>query len=179
MKKLDIRSIVLCALFVAVCAVCAALYIPSPVPFSLQIFGVFLSAFLLGCRRGTLAVTCYILLGAVGVPVFAGFRGGLSVIMSATGGFILSFPLVSFFTAYVSKKSTSKYNRLVGGCAGLILCYTVGTIWFIAITLSQGGVVNILSVMAVCVLPYIIPDILKLLLADLLTKRLKPLVENL
>lgn len=82
------------ALFAVLMAVCAWISIPVPkpmVPFSMQTFAVFAALAVLGGRRGTYAVSAYLLLGAVGLPVFAGFRGGLSVLLGSTGGYLIGF----------------------------------------------------------------------------------------
>ena len=86
MRTVDMAYI---ALFAVVMAVCAWISIPAAVPFTLQTFGVFLAVGLLGGKRGTLAVLIYLLLGAVGIPVFAGFNGGLGYMLGATGGYIV------------------------------------------------------------------------------------------
>ncbi|MDQ4126909.1 MAG: biotin transporter BioY, partial [Actinomycetota bacterium] len=81
------------ALMAAVTAVAAQITIPlpfSPVPFTLQVPAVVLSGLLLGPRYGAVAQAIYVLLGAVGVPVFAGFKGGLGIIFGPTGGYLLS-----------------------------------------------------------------------------------------
>ena len=84
------RDMALCALFAALLAVCAWLVIPiGDVPFTLQTFGVFAALGLLGGKRGTIAIAVYLLLGAVGAPVFAGFKGGPGALFGATGGCLL------------------------------------------------------------------------------------------
>ena len=87
--KISIRDIAYIAVFTALMAVCSWISIPTAIPFTLQTMGVFLAVGLLGGKRGTLAVTAYVLLGAVGAPVFANFSGGLGVLMGQTGGYIL------------------------------------------------------------------------------------------
>ena len=79
------------AIFAVVMAVCSWISIPMTVPFTLQTFGVFMAVGVLGGKRGTLAVLVYILLGVVGVPVFAGFSGGIGVLLNTTGGYIVGF----------------------------------------------------------------------------------------
>lgn len=85
------RDMALIAAFAAVITVCAWISVPAAVPFTLQTFAVFLAVGLLGGKRGTIAVAVYILLGAVGVPVFSGFNGGLGALLGITGGYILGF----------------------------------------------------------------------------------------
>ena len=79
------------ALFAVLLTVCAWISVPLPVPFTLQTFAIFAALGILGGRRGTWAVAVYLLLGAVGLPVFSGFRGGLGALLGTTGGYILGF----------------------------------------------------------------------------------------
>ena len=90
MKTLDM---VCTAMFAVIMAVCSWISIPAMVPFTLQTFGVFLAVGTLGGKRGSLAVLIYLLLGAVGLPVFSGFAGGLGYMMGSTGGYIIGFLL--------------------------------------------------------------------------------------
>jgi len=92
--RLGIRDLTLIALFTALTAVCAWISVPVPAPFvqfTMQTFAVFAVLLVLGGKRGTYAVTAYLLLGAVGAPVFSNFRGGLGVLLGTTGGYILGF----------------------------------------------------------------------------------------
>ena len=79
------------AIFAVLMAICSWISIPMAVPFTLQTFGVFMAVGILGGKRGTFAVLIYIILGAIGVPVFAGFSGGIGVLLSSTGGYIIGF----------------------------------------------------------------------------------------
>ena len=78
-------------LFAVVIAICSWISIPTVVPFTLQTFAVFLAVAVLGGKRGTLSVIVYVLLGAVGLPVFSGFKGGIGVLLNTTGGYIIGF----------------------------------------------------------------------------------------
>lgn len=79
------------AIFAVLIAICSWISIPMTVPFTLQTFGVFMAVGVLGGKRGSLAVLVYILLGVIGVPVFAGFSGGLGILLNNTGGYIIGF----------------------------------------------------------------------------------------
>ena len=89
-RTLDIVYIAVCA---ALMAVCSWIQIPTVVPFTLQTFAVFFAVYFLGGKKGTLAVFIYILLGMVGLPVFAGFKGGFGALFGMTGGYIMGFIL--------------------------------------------------------------------------------------
>ena len=90
-KGLTTRDITYIGIFAALMGVCSWISIPAPVPFTLQTMGVFLALWLLGGKKGTMAIACYILMGAIGLPMFAGMTGGMSVILGTTGGYIVGF----------------------------------------------------------------------------------------
>ena len=81
LRTRDLTYVALCAVLIAVCA---WISIPAPVPFTLQTFGIFAALTLLGGRRGCYAVAVYLLLGLVGLPVFAGFQGGIGALLGTT-----------------------------------------------------------------------------------------------
>ena len=111
MKKLTVRDLVLCALMAALLAVCAWISFPVlEIAYTLQTFGVFFALLVLGGARGTLAILVYILLGAVGLPVFTGFRGGIDALLGVTGGYILGF----LFTGLVYWLVTGLLGRKLG-----------------------------------------------------------------
>ena len=93
-NRLSVRDMAFIAAMSAVIAVCAWITIPLAVPFTLQIFGVFMALRLLGGKKGTLSILVYIALGAVGLPVFSGFQGGIGVLAGPTGGDIAGVPLM-------------------------------------------------------------------------------------
>jgi hypothetical protein len=107
-SKAALLDLVFVALFAAVMTVCAQIQIPfGEVPFTLQTLGVFIAASLLGWKRGTLSVIVYVLLGLAGVPVFAGFSGGIGVLFGPTGGYIIGF----IFTALIVGLMTEKLGK--------------------------------------------------------------------
>ncbi len=123
------RDLVLVGLFAAIIAVCAQISLPLPfttVPFSLQIFAVFLTGAILGKRLGVLALIVYLLVGAVGIPVFAGFTGGLDRITGATGGYLLSYPIAVYLIGSIYEKSEDFTFRFIGMLLGLIVIYNMG-----------------------------------------------------
>ena len=166
-----ILSITETALMSAVIAVCAFVTVPSAVPFTLQTFGIFLALRILGAAKGTVSVIIYIAAGAAGLPVFSGFRGGVSVIAGPTGGYILGFiPLCLVYLA-AQKLTKGKKAEVCALATGLFVCYAFGTLWFAAVS-GQKGIIHILSL---CVFPFIIPDAVKLALAVIAGDRIKKL----
>ena len=99
------RDMALIALFAALIAICAWISIPAPVPFTLQTMAVFLAVGLLGGKRGTIAVAVYIMLGAVGLPVFSGFNGGIGALLGPTGGYLIAYPLMALLIALILNKT--------------------------------------------------------------------------
>ena len=157
------RNMVRCALFAALIAVCGWISVPvSDIAFTLQTFGIFLTLGLLGGKRGSAAVLIYLLLGAAGMPVFSGFRGGIGVLAGVTGGYLWGFLL-----AGLAYRALERYGKLPAMIAGQIVCYVCGCLWFY---LYAGG--GLLLIIGRCVLPYLIPDAIKIALAYMLTRRL-------
>ena len=165
------------AIFAVIMAICSWISIPMEVPFTLQTFGVFIAVGILGGKRGTLAVLVYILLGAVGVPVFAGFTGGIGVLFNTTGGYIVGF----LFSALVMWGFEKFFGRkpvvqIISMLAGLVVCYAIGTIWFMVVYSSANGAVGLGVVLGWCVIPFIIPDLVKIALAFVLSRKLRQYV---
>lgn len=174
MKKLSgISEIALASLFTALLAVCAIITVPAPIPFTLQTFALFLIAGLLPFRSAFLCVLAYILLGAAGLPVFAGFGAGFGVLLGPTGGYIFGF-LVFLVVQTLIYRITAKKRLLLSLVIGLLACYLCGISWYLVYAPSE----TILSAAAVTLLPFIIPDAVKLFLAMLIIKRVKKIYES-
>ena len=169
-----IRNIVFTALFVAVIVVCSQIIIPlGQVPVTLQTVGVFLSAAVLGARWSCVSVLIYILLGMIGLPVFSGFSSGVGYLLGPTGGYIIGF----FFMAVVVGVITEKLGKGTGVLAvamvlGLLVCYAFGTAWF-CVAMKSDFIYGLLW----CVVPYVIPDIIKIVFSVLMVKRLSEAVK--
>ena len=174
-KVLDLVYI---AIGAALIAICSWISIPTAVPFTLQTFAIFFVLLALGGERGTLATLVYVLLGAVGVPVFAGFSGGIGVLLGNTGGYIIGFLFTGLiyilFTKFFKKNIVMKVVALV---LGLAVCYAFGTAWFMHVYMKSSGEVGLLTVLGWCVFPFIIPDLLKLALAVVISKRIEPVIK--
>lgn len=168
------RDIVYMSVFTAMISICSWISIPASIPFTLQTMGVFTTVGLLGGKRGTLTVLTYILLGAIGIPVFAGFTGGVSVLLGTTGGYIMGFLLSALLMWGI--ETIMGRNQIVlafSMVAGLIVCYVFGTAWFMLIYTQHSGVIGLSTVLGLCVIPFIIPDLIKIGVALFLTNRLK------
>ena len=161
-------------IFAVLIAVCSWISIPAAVPFTLQTFGVFMAVEVLGGKRGTMAVLVYILMGAVGIPVFAGFQGGIGVIFNTTGGYIVGF-LCSALIVWAAESLFGKKPlvRLLSMAAGLIACYALGTIWFMVVYGRTTGAVGLMTVLGWCVIPFIIPDLVKIGLAYFISRKIR------
>ncbi len=176
------RDIILVGVFAALIAVCSWISIPGPVPFTLQTFAVFLAVALLGGKRGILCVLVYLLLGLIGVPVFAGFGAGPGKLLGLTGGYLLGFlPCAGVMWAMegaVNGKAAK--NRIVRALllalsmlAGLLVCYAFGTAWFVQVYAKTKGAITVAGALSMCVFPFLPFDLLKIALAVVLTDRLR------
>ena len=169
-RRTATRSLVLCALMAALTAICSQIQIPLPmVPINLALFAVHLSGALLGWKYGALSMVVYALLGVIGVPVFAGFGSGPAVLFGKTGGYILGYILCALIVGALSRKFAFNFKTLcLSMVLGVAVCYTFGTIWFMAVT----GL-NLATSMSYCVIPFLPGDAVKILLAVFLALRLR------
>lgn len=176
-RTINVRSMCYVGVFVALMAVCSWIAVPTAVPFTLQTLGVFLAVGLLGGKLGTAAVVVYVLLGAFGLPVFANFSGGAGVLLSNTGGYIIGFIFSALFMwAMEHLLGRRTWVLLVSMLAGLVICYAFGTAWFMLLYMRTTGPVGLVTVLGWCVFPFVLPDLLKILLAMTITARLRPYV---
>jgi len=166
------RSVWLCtaALFAALTAVGSWISVPSAVPFTLQSFIVYLMLLLLPPACSLLSIAVYLFLGAVGLPVFAGFQGGLSVLLGPLGGFLWGFlGMALIFRLWNPKTSRT---RLICAVVGTLLCYALGTVQYTLYTAPT--LEGFVSALLFTVVPFVVVDALKLLLAWQIAKRLRP-----
>ena len=168
-----VRDLCYIALMAALMAVCSWITVPfGPVPFTMQTFAIFAALLLLGGKRGTLAITLYLCLGLVGLPVFSGFQGGPGVLLGTTGGYIIGFIGSALVYWLVTAKLGNRTPVVACGCLlGLLVCYAFGTAWFLALYTSTKGPISLAAALAACVVPFIVPDLLKIALAVLLARR--------
>ena len=173
-KTLDMVYIAISA---ALIAVCSWISIPTTVPFTLQTFAVFFVLLALGGRRGTIAAVVYVLLGAVGLPVFAGFKGGIGALLGNTGGYILGFILMGLIYMLITKIMGEKtVVTIIALVIGLAVCYAFGTAWFMYVYMRDTGAVGVMTVLSWCVIPFLLPDLLKMALAFVISKRVRPML---
>lgn len=167
------------AIFAVLMAVCSWIAVPTTVPFTMQTFGLFLTIGVLGGKRGTLAILIFILLGAVGIPVFSGFTGGLGILFGTTGGYIIGF-IFSGLVMWAMEKLIGRktWALALAMVLAMIVYFTFGTAWFMAVYGRTVGPIGLSAVLGWCVLPFVIPDILKMMLALMLCGRLSRMIEK-
>ena len=175
----SIQKVVMTGMLAAVMAVMSQIQFPLPsgVPVTMQTFAMALAGYILGWKYGLASTAVYILLGAIGVPVFAGFSGGLGILLNNTGGYIIGF----LFSALVMWAMESLWGKkpviqILSMVVGLIVCYAMGTIWFMVVYTKTSGAVGLGTVLGWCVIPFIIPDLVKIALAFVLSRRVRKLV---
>ena len=180
-KTITTYNMVLIAVSAALITICSWITIPiGPVPFTLQTLGILAVLMTIGGKRGTIAILVYLLLGLVGVPVFAGFKGGAASLLGPTGGFLVGFilsgALYFILEKFVFKRlMTTMPRRMLFGIVNSLIfevvLYTVGVIWFMTVYAAKTGPIGLRAVMEMCVIPFIIPDIVKLIVAVLIGER--------
>ena len=169
-----VLDMVYTAMFAAVICICSIVSVDiGTVPVTLQTFAICIAAAILGWKRGTVSVLVYVLLGAVGLPVFAGLKGGIQILTGPTGGYIIGF----IFTAVIVGSAAEIFDRkliplVISMALGILVCYAVGTPWFMYVTKMDFA----LS-LGFCVTPFIPFDAIKIVLATVIVNRLNKAVK--
>jgi len=160
-NKLSSREIVISGMFAALTAILSQISLPLPsgIPLTLQTFAVALTGYTLSHRLATAAISIYIIIGSWGIPVFSGFRGGLSVLAGPTGGFIIGFVFTAFFCGLGAVRSRKTAAMLLG-TAGVLLCHLTGALHFTA----QSELSFSKTLMTIN-LPYLVKDIACIVIA--------------
>ena len=176
-KEYRTIDLVYIALGAVLIAICSWISIPTTVPFTMQTFAIFFVLSALGGRRGTMAIIIYVLLGAVGVPVFAQFTSGIGILLGSTGGYIVGFVFMGLvYRLIVHLLGKKLWAEILAMAAGLAVCYAFGTAWFMVVYARTNGAVSLAMVLGWCVIPFVIPDLVKLGLALALARRLSPVL---
>ena len=159
-------------MFSAIIAVCSWITIPSAVPFTLQTLGIFLATGVLGAKWGSVSVLVYIMLGAAGLPVFSNFQGGVGALFGQTGGYIWGF-LLGVLVMWLCESVFGKSDVIfaISAVSALIISYVAGTLWFAFV--STDGNADFANAFRVCVLPFVIFDLIKIIAAMYISKRIK------
>jgi len=172
-KKLNIKLMVQIALVTALLCILCPWQIPlafSPVPISLAIFAVFIAVYAIGWKWGTVATLLYILIGLVGVPVFAGFGSGFPKLAGPTGGYIIGYLCVSIVAGLAIDKFENKvWIHIIGMVIGVALCYVLGTFWFLQVLSDK----TLAEAMTMCVIPFIPADAVKIVVAAIVGPMLR------
>ena len=177
-KKLKTIDIAYIGIFVALIAVCSWISIPLAVPITLQTMAVCITAGLLGTKKSVMAIVAYILLALIGVPVLSGFSSGIGVVFGITGGYIIGFVFTAIIVGIMVKLLGKKvWVYALSMFIGIAVCYAFGTVWFIIYNNGNGEAVTIGAALSMCVVPFIIPDIVKIAVATILCKRLDKYVK--
>ena len=164
--KKNIQNIILSALFAAIIALLSQIYIPTPfgVPLTLQTYAVAFCGYFLGAKWSAVSVAVYIFTGAVGLPVFSQFKGGLGALFSISGGYIIGFLFLGLFCGFC-KKTKLIINKILLSAAGLTLCHLIGVLWLSFV--SKG---SISSAFAASSLIFVLKDIISIILAYISSK---------
>ncbi len=166
LKTTDIVRISLSA---ALLCLCSWITVPGVVPYTLQNLGVVMFSAVLGGKNAVIAVLVYLLCGGIGLPVFSGFRGGAGVLLSATGGYLWGFVPLGGIVGYVCNRWGRGLAAVIASAViGTMVCYGVGTLWY-AWIFSEGKSVG--EIMAVCVVPFVVPDLVKIIIGAWCVKR--------
>lgn len=163
-KKSPVFAISVTGLMAAVICVLGPLSIPLPgdlVPVSLGALGVFLASVILGWKKGVIAVLIYLLLGFIGLPVFAGFTAGAGKLFGPTGGYLIGYIATALIAGFFADRFRGKkIMMLLGIVIGTAALYVIGSFWLaVQAHMSIGA-----AFMAGCV-PFIPADIVKALIA--------------
>ena len=175
MSKINIRQMILISLFAALTAVGAFISVPIyPVPLTLQTLFTLLAAMTLGSVMGASSQIIYVLLGVVGLPVFAGFKAGIGILFGPTGGFLFGFIISAYVIGKIIelRKEMNIFYYFLAGLSGTVIIYIIG---ITQLSLITG--IEVRKAITVGMLPFLPGDILKIIAASFITSKLKPTIE--
>lgn len=158
-RLFTVRGMVFMAIFAAIICIAAPFSVQiGPIPITFATFAIYLAGAVIGGKRGMIAVIVYIMLGAVGLPVFSNFNGGFAALLGPTGGYIIGYvPLVFLTGIFAEMNSKKHWTMVIGMLLGTVALYTFGTAWFMIMTGSGLG-----RALSLCALPFIPGDGLKI-----------------
>ncbi|MDI2587373.1 biotin transporter BioY [Psychrobacillus sp. NEAU-3TGS] len=165
MRNNRLKMMIVAALFAAIISVAAQIIINiPPVPFTLMTIAVMLTATILGAKYGTLAVAVYVLMGVIGIPVFAGMKGGFGVVLGPTGGYIMAIiPAALFVGWYLGNFGHTKAQAIIANMIAVLIILALGTAWLkFAADLPWNGAIK------GGMLPFILPDLAKAIVAAII-----------
>ena len=159
---LSTKKLTLAALMSALLCLLAPLSIPiGPVPITLSLFVIYIISYVLDVNTAIISVFIYLLIGAAGIPVFAGYKSGIGIILGPSGGYLISYLLIVYISSYINNKyPNKKIVQLFAMFISLIICYIIGTIWF-----SVFKKMTFVESLFICVFPFIITDMIKIIAA--------------
>ena len=171
-KRIKTYNIILCGMMAAILCVLAPMSIPTTIPITLGTFVIFIMTYILTYKYAFISCMIYILLGIIGLPVFSGYQGGIGKVIGPTGGYIAGYLFIALICGYINNRyHTNKVLQIIGMTMSVVICYVLGTLWF---SYQQG--MGIYESFIICVVPFIIGDILKIVVAlvvgNVLRKRL-------
>lgn len=169
-SKWNVREMALIAVMAAVTCVLGPLSLPiGVVPISFTNLAVYLAIYVLGMRRGTLSYIVYLLIGLVGVPVFSGFTGGVGKLFGPTGGYLIGFIFMALICGWaIDRFDCKRVQSMAGMICGTIICYIFGTAW-----LAYQAGMTFYAALAAGVLPFIIGDLAKMVVAALIGPQIR------
>lgn len=164
-KKMSIQTITLIGVMTAVTCILGPLSLPvGPVPISFTNLAIYLTIILLGTKRGTISYLVYLLIGLIGLPIFSNFTGGPGKLLGPTGGYLIGFIFMALITGFFVEKYNGKiYMYVVGMVIGTIVAYCFGTMW-----LAYQAKLNFAAALLAGVVPFIIGDLAKIMIAALI-----------
>lgn len=171
-----LHTLTLCALFASLLCVLSPISLPfGVVPVTLGLLGVLLSAVALGPIKALLSVLVFIALGVCGLPVFGGLQGGASVLFGVTGGFLWGYLPAAGLTGFLTgRKSVCSRGWIFLSClAGMLICYLCGVLQYMLVARA-----SLWEATVICVLPFVLPDLIKCFLVALVGARLEGLVQK-
>lgn len=172
---ISVKHLTLTGVMTAVICILGPLSIPlpmSPVPITFTNLAVYLAVFVLGMKFGTISYIIYLLLGAVGLPIFSSFSGGFGKLAGPTGGYLIGFIFMALIAGFFIEFFSGKiFFSVIGMVAGAGICYLLGTLW-----LARQMNLTFMAALSVGVIPYLAGDLIKIIIAALLGPKLRTAV---